>query len=68
MINLLGVDFELLGDVHVFSAAENLGIDYVGDDGLIFPGKGFRSKARLGDHGKFRFRSRGIFVGHWRSP
>ena len=35
---LLGVDFELGGDVHVLSAAEHLGIDNVGDDGLIFAG------------------------------
>ena len=38
---LFGVDFELGGDVHVLGAAEHLGIDDVGDDGLIFAGKVF---------------------------
>jgi hypothetical protein len=33
---LLSVDFELTSDVHIFGAAEHLGIDYVGDNGLIF--------------------------------
>ena len=42
---LLGVDLELRGDVHVLIAAEHLGIDPVGDDGLIFPGKVFRFKS-----------------------
>ena len=38
---LLGVDFELSGDVHVFGALEHLGIDDVRDDGLIFTGQVF---------------------------
>ena len=43
---LLGVDFELGGDVHIFSTAQHLGIDYVGDDGLIFAGKIFVHQLR----------------------
>ena len=38
---LLGMDFKLRGDVHVFRALEHLGIDDVGDDGLIFAGQIF---------------------------
>ena len=38
---LLGVDFELGGDVHVFRALEHLGINDVRDDGLIFAGQIF---------------------------
>ena len=38
---LLGVNFQLSGDVHVLGALEHLGIDDVGDDGLIFAGKVF---------------------------
>jgi len=33
---LLGMDFELIGDVHVLGALEDLRIDNVGDDGLVF--------------------------------
>ena len=33
---LLGVDFELAGDVHVGGALEDLGVVDVGDDGLEF--------------------------------
>ena len=33
---LLGVNFQLSGDVHVFGALQHLGIDHVRDDGLIF--------------------------------
>ena len=33
---LLGVDSELIGDVHVLRALEHLRVDDVGDDGLIF--------------------------------
>ncbi len=33
---LLGMDFELIGDVHILSAAEHLRIDDIGDDGLVF--------------------------------
>jgi hypothetical protein len=43
---LLGVDFELGGDVHVLGAAEHLGIDHVGNDGLIFAGKVFVQQLR----------------------
>jgi len=43
---LLGVDFELGGDVHVLGTAEHLGIDHVGDDGLIFAGKVFVQQIR----------------------
>jgi hypothetical protein len=45
---LLGVDLELVGDVHVLGAAEHLGIDYVADDRLIFASKGLRSTAPRG--------------------
>ena len=38
---LLGVNFQLSGDVHVLGALEHLGIDDVGDDGLIFAGQVF---------------------------
>jgi len=43
---LLGVDFELGGDVYVLGAAEHLGIDYVGDDGLDIRGKGQHDAGR----------------------
>jgi hypothetical protein len=42
----LGVDFELSGDVHVLCGREHLGIDYVGDDGLVFAGKVFVQQLR----------------------
>ena len=42
----LGVDLELIGDVHVLGALEHLGIDHVGDDGLIIRGTGLRSAIR----------------------
>src|SRR5215469_2006752 len=32
---LLGVDLELVGDVHVLGPAEDLGIDYVANDRLV---------------------------------
>jgi hypothetical protein len=38
---LLGVDFELGGDVHILRAGKHLGIDHVLDDRLIFAGKVF---------------------------
>jgi hypothetical protein len=56
---LLGVDFELSGDVHVFSALEHLRIDDVGDDRLIFAGQVFVQKLRetiAGDFVGFLFR------------
>ena len=40
------LEFELGGDIHVLGAAEHLGIDYVGDDGLIFAGKVFVQQLR----------------------
>ena len=43
---LLGVDFELSGDVHVFGALEDLGIDDVRNDGLIFTGQVFVQQLR----------------------
>jgi hypothetical protein len=43
---LLGVDFELGGNVHVLGAAEHLGIDDVGDDGLILAGQVFVQQLR----------------------
>ena len=52
---LLGVDFELGGDIHVLGAAEHLGIDYVGDDGLIFAGKVFVQQLREAVAGDFAF-------------
>ena len=33
---LLGVDFELGGNIHIFGATQHLGIDDIRDDGLIF--------------------------------
>ena len=50
---LLGVDFELSGDIHVFGALEHLGIDYVGDDGLIFAGQVFVQQLREAVAGNF---------------
>src|SRR5580704_14850734 len=38
---LLGMDFELGGYIHVLGAAEYLGINDVGDDGLVFAAKVF---------------------------
>ena len=43
---LLGVNFQLSGDVHVFGALEHLGIDDVGDDGLIFARQVFVQQLR----------------------
>ena len=56
---LLGVKLELGGDVHVFGALEHLGIDDVGDDGLIFAGQVFVQQLRktvAGDFVGFLFR------------
>ncbi len=54
MIELLvGVYFELGGDVHVLGAGEHLGIDHVGDDGLIFAGKVFVQQLREAVAGNF---------------
>ena len=56
---LLGVNFELSGDVHVFGALEHLGIDDVSDDGLIFAGQVFVQQLRetvRGDFVGFLFR------------
>jgi hypothetical protein len=56
MIELLfGVYFELGGDVHVLGAGEHLGIDHVGDDGLIFAGKVFVQQLREAVAGNFVF-------------
>ena len=52
---LLGVEFELGGDIHVLGAAEHLGIDYVGDDGLIFAGKVFVQQLRKAVAGNLVF-------------
>ena len=52
---LLGVDFELGSDIHVLGAAEHLGGDYVGDDGLIFAGKVFVEQLREAVAGNFVF-------------
>src|ERR1017187_4890021 len=60
---LLGVDFQLGGDVHVLRASEHLRIDHVANDGLIFAGQIFveqfrQTVARDVDlvRGGFRFR------------
>ena len=56
---LLGVDFELSGDVHVFGALEHLGIDDLRNDGLIFTGQVFVQQLREtvpGDFVGFLFR------------
>ena len=55
---LLGVNFELSGDVHVFGALEHLGIDDVGDDSLILAGQVFVQTAPPDGRGRFRW----IFV------
>src|ERR1019366_2963850 len=60
---LLGVDFQLRGDVHVLRASEHLRIDHVANDRLIFAGEVFveqfrQAVARDVDFGRggFRFR------------
>jgi len=52
---LLGVDFELSGDVHVLGAAEYLRIDHLRDDGLIFAGQVFVQQLREAVAGDFVF-------------
>jgi hypothetical protein len=61
---LLGVDFELGGDIHVFGAGEHLRIDYVGDDGLIFAGKVFIQQLREAVAGNFVFVRGGFELSH----
>ena len=65
---LLGVDFELGGDIHVLGAAEHLGIDYVGDDGLIFAGKVFVQQLREAVAGNFVFICGGLGLSHLIAP
>src|SRR5450830_533094 len=65
---LLGVDFELGGDVHVLGAAEHLGIDYVGDDGLIFAGKVFVQQFRKAVAGNLVFVCGGFWLCHLIPP
>src|ERR1044071_1739234 len=43
---MLGVNFELSGDVHVFGALEHLGIDGVWDDSLILTSQAFVQQPR----------------------
>src|SRR6266478_7076155 len=52
---LLGVGFELRGDVHVLGAAEHLGIDHISYDRLIFAGKIFVQQLREAVAGNFVF-------------
>ena len=52
---LLGMDFKLRGDVHVFGALEHLGIHDVHDDGLIFAGQVFIQQLRETVAGNFVF-------------
>src|SRR6266851_5199526 len=64
---LLGVDFELRGDVHVLGAGEHLGIDYVADDSLILASKIFVQQLRETLAGNFVFVC-SRFVSHSISP
>ena len=57
---LLSVDFKLGGKVHVFGAAEHLGIDYVGDDGPIFAGTIFFQQLRKVVAGDLTFACDGL--------
>src|ERR1700687_1610214 len=65
---LLGVDFELGGNIHVLGAGEHLGIDYVGDDGLIFSGKVFVQKLREAVARNFVFVCGGFGLSHLIPP
>jgi hypothetical protein len=51
---LRGVLLELVGNTHIFGALQNLGIDDIGDDGLIFARKIFVQQLSK------------IFAGHFR--
>src|SRR6266566_354326 len=69
MIELLfGVDFKLGSDIHILGAAEHLGIDYVGDDGLILAGKIFVQQLREAVAGNFAFICGGFELGHLIPP
>ena len=65
---LLGVDFELGGDVHVFGATEHLGVDHVGDDRLIFAGKVFVQQLCEAVAGNFIFVCGRYGLSHLFSP
>jgi hypothetical protein len=61
---LLGMDFQLCGDVHILGAAEYLGLDNVGNDGLIFAGKVFVQQFRQTITGDFVFIWCGFELSH----
>src|ERR1022692_4557813 len=65
---LLGVDFELGGDVHVLGAAKHLGIDYLGYDGLIFAGKVFVQQLRKAVARNFGLVCGGFWLSHLFPP
>ncbi len=60
---LLGMDFELGGDVHILGAAQHLGINDIGDNGLIFAGKVFVQQFRESVAGNFVFGCWWVWVG-----
>src|SRR4029450_13857445 len=62
---LLGVDFELSSDVHILGASEHLGIDHVGDDGLIFASEVFVQQLRETVAGSFFLYDGRLGLGHY---
>ena len=65
---LPGVDLKLGSDIHVRSALEHLGVDGVGDDGLVFAGEVFVQQFREALAGDIDFVRGGFGIGHWVSP
>src|SRR5580698_7609653 len=65
---LLGVDLELGSDIHVLSPAEHLGINDVGDDGLIFARKVFVQQLGQASAGNLGFVCGGLGLRHWIPP
>src|SRR5262245_28535356 len=65
---LLGVDLELSSNVHILGASEHLGIDHVGDDGLILASEVFVQQLRQTIAGDFFLDDGRLGLGHYFLP
>ena len=69
MIELLfGMNLQLGSDFHVFGTAEHLGINHVGNDGLVFAREVFVQQIRETVAGNFDFGCGESGVRHFLSP